>query len=156
MDTEIDAETRQLQEQIFGIQLFEDYSRAGVLVAQEHKRKYSLNDLMNLPVEEYATCVFSLAQNGNQAVRYISVRVSTLSLFENEFKVINLMDQTTSIMFDISKGEKKILQLINACVSHQLRNPINSIIATNLKLQQEANRLKELLSELELEESMKE
>jgi hypothetical protein len=30
-------------------------------------------------------------------------------------------------MYDIAKGEKKLLQLINATVSHEMRNPINSI-----------------------------
>ena len=30
-------------------------------------------------------------------------------------------------MYDIATGEKKFLQLINATVSHEMRNPINSI-----------------------------
>ena len=30
-------------------------------------------------------------------------------------------------MYEIEKGEKKLLTLINATVSHEMRNPINSI-----------------------------
>jgi len=30
-------------------------------------------------------------------------------------------------MYDIATGEKKFLQIINATVSHEMRNPINSI-----------------------------
>lgn len=52
-------------------------------------------------------------------------------------------------MFNISKGEKKILQLVNACVSHEMRNPINSILATNLKLKQCSATLKELLKDIQ-------
>ena len=66
--------------------------------------------------------------------RYFSIKLNKLELFGDSFKVINLQDQTVNILFNISQGEKKILQLINACVSHEMRNPINSILATNLKL----------------------
>ena len=30
-------------------------------------------------------------------------------------------------MYDIANGEKKLLSLINATVSHEMRNPINSM-----------------------------
>lgn len=48
--------------------------------------------------------------------------------------VINFSDVTISVYYDMRLGEKKILELINACVSHEMRNPINAIMAMNLKL----------------------
>jgi signal transduction histidine kinase len=30
-------------------------------------------------------------------------------------------------MYDLANGEKKLLALINATVSHEMRNPINSM-----------------------------
>ena len=35
-------------------------------------------------------------------------------------------------MYDIATGEKKFLALINATVSHEMRNPLNSISAENI------------------------
>lgn len=58
-----------------------------------------------------------------------------------------------SILYNISEGKKKILQIINACMSHQMRNPINSIMATNLKLKQEGSTLDQLFREILLSEA---
>ena len=68
-------------------------------------------------------------------------------MFGNQFKVITVQDETVNmtIMFNINKGEKRILELVNACVSHEMRNPINSILATNLKLKDIARELKGLV-----------
>lgn len=36
-------------------------------------------------------------------------------------------------MNDKQKTEKQMQELITACVSHELRNPLNSLIATNVE-----------------------
>jgi signal transduction histidine kinase len=41
--------------------------------------------------------------------------------------MLQIKDVSGSIMYDIAKGEKKLLTLINATVSHEMRNPINSM-----------------------------
>ena len=46
----------------------------------------------------------------------------------------------------MSKGEKRILELVNAFVSHEMRNPINAILGMNLKLQ---TKIKELYNFIE-------
>ena len=38
-------------------------------------------------------------------------------------------------MYDQQKAENSFLAMINACVSHELRNPLNSIIAQNIEKQ---------------------
>ena len=48
--------------------------------------------------------------------------------------VINIRDVTINIKYNLSLGEKKILEIINACVSHEMRNPINAILGMNMKL----------------------
>jgi hypothetical protein len=35
-------------------------------------------------------------------------------------------------MFEFAKGEKKLMTLMNATVSHEMRNPINSLKSQNL------------------------
>lgn len=38
-----------------------------------------------------------------------------------------ITDITKNVLYDITKGEKKLLEQINAMVSHEMRNPINAI-----------------------------
>ena len=49
-------------------------------------------------------------------------------------------------MYERAKGDKKVLTLINATVSHEMRNPINAIISQNLLQQQINFRIKQLLN----------
>jgi signal transduction histidine kinase len=46
-------------------------------------------------------------------------------LFKHD--VLQIIDISSEIMYDISEGEKKLMALINATVSHEMRNPVNSI-----------------------------
>jgi signal transduction histidine kinase len=47
--------------------------------------------------------------------------------------MIQFIDVTTEIMLEKEKEESKKLAMSNAQVSHELRNPLNSIIAQNLE-----------------------
>ena len=38
------------------------------------------------------------------------------------------IDISQKILYDISKAESEILSLINSTISHEMRNPLNSII----------------------------
>jgi hypothetical protein len=60
---------------------------------------------------------------------YFTVKVIKLVCNNETFLVMRINDITISVHFNLSKGEKKILQLVNACVSHEMRNPLNSIAA---------------------------
>ena len=42
------------------------------------------------------------------------------------------MDVSASVFYDLKLAENKLLAMINACVSHELRNPLNSIVAQNI------------------------
>lgn len=42
------------------------------------------------------------------------------------------MDISNTIMFDQQRAQNEFLNVINACVSHELRNPLNSIQAQNI------------------------
>ena len=48
--------------------------------------------------------------------------------------MLKINDVTINIQFDFSIGEKRLLELVNACVSHEMRNPINAIFGMNLKM----------------------
>jgi len=40
---------------------------------------------------------------------------------------------SSNILYQQEKSQNEFLSLINACVSHELRNPLNSIIAQNIE-----------------------
>ena len=47
--------------------------------------------------------------------------------------ILQIIDISDHIMYNIAKAEKKLLSTINATVSHEMRNPLNSIYSQNLK-----------------------
>ena len=52
--------------------------------------------------------------------------------------------------FNQFKSKNEMLSMINASVSHELRNPLNSIIATNIQKKHLYIQLKDLLKEGEI------
>ena len=44
-----------------------------------------------------------------------------------------MVDVTNYILYMDIKAKNQFTSLINACVSHELRNPLNSIIAKNIE-----------------------
>lgn len=64
--------------------------------------------------------------------------------FTNEyhtFTLIKITDVTLTVRLEESRRHNKFLQMVNACVSHEMRNPINSIFAMNIHLQDQAQEL---------------
>lgn len=60
--------------------------------------------------------------------------------------MLQIVDISDQIMYDQTQAQNDVLSLINVCVSHELRNPLNSIAAENIrkksvlmKLQQSIN-----------------
>jgi signal transduction histidine kinase len=47
--------------------------------------------------------------------------------------LIQIIDMSSNILYQQEKSQNEFLSLINACVSHELRNPLNSIKAQNIE-----------------------
>mmetsp|Transcript_26237 Transcript_26237/g.40035 ORF Transcript_26237/g.40035 Transcript_26237/m.40035 type:complete len:171 (+) Transcript_26237:992-1504(+) len=77
--------------------------------------------------------------------KFVQIYKHTFSLFQNEFTVLQIVDVSDQIIVSRSKGEKKLLSLINATVSHEMRTPINSINSQNVQLKYLIGRLEEVL-----------
>ena len=51
-------------------------------------------------------------------------------MVETEFskhEVLQVIDISQKIMYEMAQGEKRLFSLLNATVSHDMRNPTNSI-----------------------------
>ena len=58
--------------------------------------------------------------------------------------MLQIIDVSSSILYDKSKTQNQFLSIINATVSHEMRNPMNSIKAENTLKKELIKRLKEL------------
>ena len=95
--------------------------------------EFSLNQLLSVGKATLKTLVLEfIHQNGDK--RYFQVTVSKLESFDSKFYVLKISDFTVKVQFDLSIGEKRLLELVNAFVSHEMRNPINAILGMTLHL----------------------
>jgi signal transduction histidine kinase len=60
--------------------------------------------------------------------------------------IIQIIDISASIMYDKEQAQNAFLSLVNACISHELRNPLNSIIAQNIEKSSLYQELKLILA----------
>jgi signal transduction histidine kinase len=47
--------------------------------------------------------------------------------------MLQIIDITGNILYQQQKTQNELLAMINVCVSHELRNPLNSISALNVE-----------------------
>ena len=109
-------------------------------MSEEREKKtdrYSLEDLLQLDDESIQSKIFCLILDENSEteyrIQYVQIKSSKFIRDKEEttmFQIINISD---TILYNRSKAENQFLGLINACVSHELRNPLNSIIAQNIE-----------------------
>jgi len=52
---------------------------------------------------------------------------------DKEKIMLQFIDISKSILYDNQKAQNHALEMINACVSHEMRNPLNSIVAHNIE-----------------------
>ena len=51
-----------------------------------------------------------------------------------EHEMLQIIDVSKDWLLDKQKGESNLMSLLNATVSHEMRNPLNSIYAQNIRL----------------------
>ena len=59
--------------------------------------------------------------------------------------MLQIIDISNNILYDKTKTQNQFLSIINATVSHEMRNPMNSIKAENILKKELIRRLKELM-----------
>lgn len=81
----------------------------------------------------------------------MTIRVKTYRQNDEETKILQLIDVTNYILYTEFKAKNQFTSLINACVSHELRNPLNSIIAKNIEKQALYQKLLTLLEQFDID-----
>jgi signal transduction histidine kinase len=72
---------------------------------------------------------FTEGGNGGEFQAYFQIKLSKFVRKDKERIMIQFIDISKAILYDMEKGHNAVLSMINACVSHEMRNPLNSIIA---------------------------
>ena len=62
-------------------------------------------------------------------IKYVQIKRQLLVVDDQKMQVLQIIDISKDIMYSVASGEKKLIELINATVSHEMRNPLNSIHA---------------------------
>ena len=66
---------------------------------------------------------------------------------EKQMIIIQAIDISTSILYDNAKASEEYYQMSNASVSHEMRNPLNSIMSINILKTEMYNRIDDILEE---------
>ena len=101
-----------------------------------------MNDLLKFKPDKLAKEIFSVKDDQNRKI--LKIKKFTFDIQEKKLDLLQIWDITDE--HEKTQGEKKLLSLINATVSHEMRTPINSINAQNVQLQFLVDLIGELLT----------
>ena len=73
--------------------------------------------------------VISVSNRECEQKSYIQIKMTRYEEDGNSITMLQFTDISASVFYDQTLAENKLLERINACVSHELRNPLNSIVA---------------------------
>ena len=78
--------------------------------------------------------------------QYVQIKISSLE-DDQKSSMIQIIDVSKDIMYDKEKAHNELLNLINATVSHEMRNPLNSIHSQNIENKALYEELEELIKD---------
>ena len=93
----------------------------------DDKMPYSLGDVTKLSPESLEMNVYKKETDK----RFMQFRLQNFEREDCDVLMVQGIDVSYNILYDNAKAQKEILEVSNACVSHEMRNPMNSISAIN-------------------------
>ena len=71
-------------------------------------------------------------RNSSSVYKFVVLKVnrivSQIDAEEGQKYLIQIIDMSDKILYNEVKAEQSFLTLINAAISHELRNPLNSLV----------------------------
>ena len=117
-------------------------TKLGLPKKTEGCQKSTLEDILRTPRDQLIGKIFSTNFSlcgGTEAeleTNYIQIKMTNLSEEDSQATMLQFINVSANIFCDKEKTNNKLQELINACISHELRNPLNSLIAKNLEKKQ--------------------
>ena len=63
----------------------------------------------------------------NKDHRFVQIKKQNLDQIHAKHDLLKIIDVSSEILYERASGERKLNAMINVTVSHEMRNPINSI-----------------------------
>jgi len=86
------------------------------------------------------------SSTATEPFRFVHVSKSVYQRRGQQNCMIQIHDVSSSIMIDYLQTEKELYEIINATVSHEMRNPINSMVYQNENILFVLNQVVAMLS----------
>ena len=76
------------------------------------------------------SCMKNIDEEFVPKFKFFQIKKSEIKTMGDDAEKIMIcfIDISQKILYDSSKAEKELLSLINSTISHEMRNPLNSII----------------------------
>lgn len=95
---------------------------------------FSLEDLFAMDAKEVEKNVYQMIlkvetpeEPIKEELKYVQIRREKIQTWFKKHEVIQMIDVSQQILYEMAVGEKRLFSIINATVSHEMRNPTNSI-----------------------------
>lgn len=90
-------------------------------------KPFSIQDIVSLPLSTLSSITFKPnAESDCDEEKYFSIKRKHMG---DQKVLVQIVDITDAVTRQHIKLENESLSVLNACVSHELRNPLNSIAA---------------------------
>jgi len=83
-------------------------------------------------------------RESNDKARFVEVEIKSLVYLNQKRLLFQVLDVSDSVLYDKSKEQNEVLSILNATVSHELRNPLNAIAGQNIEKEGLYHRLRTL------------
>ena len=91
---------------------------------------YTLEEISNISKEKLHSQVYEVVFEECQRERkFVHIKCTEFLLRDKAKKMIQIIDFSSKILYNQEQAKSEFHAIINACVSHELRNPLNSIAA---------------------------
>ena len=79
---------------------------------------------------------------------YVHIKIKNIKSSKSDSslqrQMVQIIDVSNKILYDDAKAEQKFHMLMNAAVSHELRNPLNSLVSGIETMQEYFNNLRDI------------
>ena len=88
----------------------------------------NMNDLKLERIVMGLKCMKGVEPDTVPSFKFFKIQKSYVEFKETEQCMVCFIDISSKILYDSTRAESDMLSLINATISHEMRNPLNSII----------------------------
>ena len=88
--------------------------------------------------------VFMYSSLYHEPNKYFSIKINHLSGENSNEIMVSIIDASDHIKFKNEKQNNELQKTINATVNHELRNPLNSIVAVNEQNKKSIEKIKQI------------